>query len=157
MVPLKILLGKYWLVQIIIIAILGVYTLLATLSLGLVMTDPTLVFPNLNNTHNNTTFTVVIMFESNVPSKNITWDPVIVKENGSMSLFTILNSTVRLSGIYYAGLGFFITGINGLMQTSSYSRQYYYYTFQHHNWILAPIGVSSFIVDADMYFRIVLG
>ena len=60
---IKALLGKYWLVQIIIISILGLYALLATLSLGLILVDPTLVFPSLNNSQENATFTVVIMFE----------------------------------------------------------------------------------------------
>lgn len=154
---IKALLGKYWLVQIIIISILGLYALLATLSLGLILVDPTLVFPSLNNSQENATFTVVIMFESNVPNKNITWNPVIVNENSSISLFDILNSSVALSGTEYSGLGFFVTGINGLMQSSSYYWQYYYYSFQQHDWILAPVGVSSFIVDSNTYIRFILG
>lgn len=148
-------LGKFWFPQLLVIITLIVYSGLLTLGLGLVINNPGLFFPvspdDLEDIDN---YQIVLIFDSQVENKLITWEPIVVERNYSTTLFEVMNSTLVLEGRHFEGLGFLVEGINGLHQDSTNFWFIYYFDLEL-GWISSPVGVSSFLVHSNISFRFI--
>ncbi|MHA1983900.1 MAG: hypothetical protein ACW967_06065 [Candidatus Hodarchaeales archaeon] len=140
-------------VALIIIVILFGYSFFLSIGLILIVGYPEEFFPNPDITTSDN-FNVIIIFESTDINNPITWDPIIDYYNKSLPLFTVLNSSLSLEGKNFGGLGFFISGINGIGQYDDYYWQVYYLK-DHKNWDYSAIGVSSIIIDSDSIFKLI--
>ncbi len=154
MPDLKDILGRYWLPQLVVFGTLLTYSLLLTTGVTLLVADPDRFFPHLgsNDNQTNDSFQVVLLFESKVSDKPITWDPIIVKFSNTTTLFAVMNSSLTISGKYHGDLGFFVEGINGLKQTTSSFWLYEYYDFDD-GWVETPVGISLFRISSNKHFR----
>ncbi len=153
------MLGKYWLIQVFIISTLLIYSLLLTAGISLIITNSEINFSNNSSTRNqaepllaDSLSLVIIIFDSKVDGKPITWDTVLVEINQTKTLFEVMNSSLNLSGSSFGSLGFLVEGINGLHQDSTNFWLFEYYTAEQ-KWISSSFGVSSFIINSDSIFR----
>ena len=159
MVNLKTTFGKYWLIQVVIISTLLIYSLLLTAGIGLIISNPDIIFTNNPRTRNEaepllgeSSISVMIIFNSQVEGKPITWDTLVVEINQSETLFQVMNSSLNLSGTSFGALGFLVEGINGLLQDNTNFWLFEYYTTEQ-KWLSSSFGVSSFIITSDSFFR----
>ncbi|MHA2363928.1 MAG: hypothetical protein ACXAC7_08210 [Candidatus Hodarchaeales archaeon] len=146
--------GKYWLSQIILFFILFSYSFLLTTGITLMVSNPENFFPHLgqNSNDENNEYSIVLIFESKVNTKPITWDPVIIKRNYTTTLFNVMNSTLTISGKTFGSFGYFVEEINGLKQDNSNFWRYEYFNIDN-EWSESPVGISSFQINTNSYFR----
>lgn len=148
----KFLFGKYWVFQFFIIGVLILYGSIATVSL-FVLTENNQIL----STQKTNTVVVTIIFESNVPQKPITWNPIVEEVKTNTSLFTVMNENLNLTGVWYNNSGgYFVKGINSIEQYSINTWNLYYF-LKGSGWIYSSKGVSEFILNHDYQIKWVFG
>ncbi len=147
-------LGKYWFIQITLITALVLYSILASVSIFVLVDNNGL---GSSNTQENSKEVVIsIIFDSQVSSKPITWNSVVTTVKTNSTLFNVMNRTFSIAGHNYISQGFFITKINNITQDGTNSWTYYYYS-KGSGWIYALSGVSHFILNHDYQIKWVYG
>ena len=149
----KVNLGKYWFFQILVIGTLITYSLVATLSLVVLVNDSN--FGQGTNTTDNSVV-VSIIFESKDSSEPITWNSLVTDAVTNSTLYTVMNDNLQLNATYNSGFGYLITGINSLLSKDPNFWTYYYY-MKGSGWIYATKGVSNFYLTHSYQFKWVYG
>ena len=141
--------AKNWKVISLIIAILFSYSVLISVGISFIQIN------QMNNSPSDINkSTVVIIFESKDITNPITWDPIVVDVNQTVSLFSILNSTLLLETIDYGSLGLLITSINGVQMYNDYYWQIFILNTQK-DWVYSSLGASTLFINSNSYYRIV--
>ena len=147
--------GKLWAVQLIILLVISIYAIVATMSLGLIILNPSLLPQKIINSSfenkSEENFTVTVFFQSSDKNNPITWDPVFHSYSSPISLYKILNSSVNLTGIEYPNLGYYISGINGVLQYDNY--YWHIYLYVKGSWVYSSYGASSLIFNSTSFVK----
>lgn len=153
MSKVKELLNVYWLPHLLFTFAMIGYALLSTAGLVLVTTQGLGVGINGDSSTPGAIFYISVTFESRDLQNPVTWDPVVVKTNRSMTLLAVLNASVVLTGDLHPA-GFYISGINNISEHDNFYWQIYY--FQEKNgWIYSSAGASSLVASSDSFFRMI--
>ena len=147
-------LGKYWLIQILIISVLIIYSLFTSVSI-LFLVNENGLNPS-NNSNDSSSVVITVIFESKVSSKPITWNAVVNKVHNGSTLLEFMNSTFTISGTSYGTMGYLITQINSIKNDNTNFWTYYYFT-KDSGWIYSSFGVSQFILNKDTQIKWVFG
>ena len=142
------LLGKYWLLQIITAGVVASYAL--GMSVGILLliesTQPHQPVENVS---------VLLIIESNHPSYPLNYsDFSTVTVN--LTLIEHINNTIgreNWDGVKYGVAGWFIKRIFNVTEEGSWHWLYYYRIPGEIQWILTPVGVSSFKLNQDYEIR----
>jgi hypothetical protein len=147
-------LGKYWLIQILIIASLVIYSLFATVSIFILANETSNINPNNSSSENS--IIIVFIFESKVAEKPITWDSAVIEVKNNSDLFSVMNNSFQIGGSSFGSQGFLIEEINSLKNDLFNFWTFYYFELGN-GWIYSASGVSNFILHHDFQFKWVFG
>lgn len=146
--------GRFWLIQILLIATLVIYSLTTTISLFILVNDSSF---NANNTgtDQNNTVVLTLIFESHDSNNPINWNSLVTSVSQNTSLYTVMQNNFQLNTTYTSPYGYLIQGINSIIAKGQNAWTFYYYTSS--GWVYATKGVSLFLLNHDYIIKWVFG